>query len=93
MTKVLLLNEDNHGLLDVFYDYDTIIDYLIQEQWLNKDTEINNTDNSYSDEWKSISEVLGEDWDIQLHKMNIDTFNNLFDGCFYIDSRRVYGLE
>lgn len=93
MTKVLLLYEENHGLLAIFNDYDTVIDWLIGENWLDKSTEACQGNDEISYNWLTIEEILGEDWEKEIRKMDIDRFNTFFVDVFRIEEERVYGAE
>lgn len=93
MTKVLLLYEENHGLLAVCNDYDTVIDWLIDGNWLDKSTEVCQDNNKASYNWFTIEEILGKDWEKDIRKMDIDKFNTFFEESFQIKEERVYGAE
>ena len=93
MTKVLLLYEENHGLLTVFNDYDTVIDWLIDFNWLDKSTAVCQGDDETSYDWFAVEEILGEDWEKEIRKMDIDRFNTFFNEGFRIEEERVYGAE
>lgn len=93
MTKVLLLYEENHGLLAICNNYDTVIDWLIDEKWLDKSTEACPGNSEISYNWLTIEEILGEDWEKEIRKMDIDRFNTFFMDSFRIEEERVYGAE
>lgn len=84
---VILIHEDNHGLLGVAKDYENAIDYLIQNQWLNTDTEVYSTK---KEEYTSLRELKITIENIR--KMGIDKFNELFDGVLYLDVDNVWEM-
>lgn len=87
--KVILIHEDNHGLLGVAKDYESAINYLLQNQWLNTNIEIY-VDDGDDFKAKSLKELNISIADIR--KMDIDNFNELFNGIFYLDVDNVWGM-
>lgn len=84
---IILIHEDNHGLLGVAKDYESAIDCLIQNQWLNIDTEVYSTE---KEEYTSLRELKMTIGDIRA--LGIDKFNELFDGVLYLDIDAVWGM-
>lgn len=87
MMKVVLIHEDNHGFLGVAKDYENAINFLLQNRWLNTDIEIY-VDDEY--DFKSLKELNVSIEDIK--KMDIDKFNDFFEGIFYLDIDNVWGM-
>ena len=84
---VILVNEDNHGLLTVAKDYKSAIKFLIGDRWIEESTEIWNEDDTYS----RLDELLGEDaFDIITEKWNINSFNTFWNGSFFLNEVEVY---
>ena len=86
---VISVSEDNHGFLCVAKDYQSAVMWLIGSNWLYDNFDVCDND---TDEWRSLKEVLGEDWaDIILEKWDLPNFNYFFDGCFYLKEIGVVG--
>ena len=88
MQTVVLIAEDNHGLIGVAETYADAIDFLIKAKWLDKDYEV------WSDDYgntKSIKKALGNTWSKQIPCWTLDYFNNYFEGSFYLTIEEVYG--
>lgn len=88
--KVLLIDEDNHGVIGVAKDVDSAVSFLIKEGWLHE-----NTDVCYDsgDEliWKPIKRVYGKDWEHFLRGLTVKIFNEIWEGCFYLVEKEVFG--
>lgn len=84
--KVILIHEDNHGIIGVAKDYKSAIDCLIQNQWLHNKTEVLNS----LEEWTTLEE-LGLDIET-IKKWDIEAFNDFFDGIFYLDVDTLWGM-
>ena len=84
---VILIHEDNHGLLGVAKDYKSAIDYLIQNQWLNIDTEIYNTEKDTFNSLRELKITIDN-----IRALGIDKFNELFDGVLYLDIDNVWEI-
>ena len=84
---VILVNEDNHGLLTAAKDYKSAIKFLIDNRWIEESTEVWNEDDTYS----RLDELLGEDaFDIITEKWDIDSFNTFWNGSFFLNEVEVY---
>ena len=84
---VILVNEDNHGLLTAAKDYKSAIKFLIDNRWIEESTEVWNEDDTYS----RLDELLREDaFDIITEKWDIDSFNTFWDGSFFLNEVEVY---
>lgn len=83
--KVILVNEDNHGLLGIAVDYHRAIDFLIETGWLYDDTEV----------WVGESECFLKDtfsnWREEIKSWDIEKFNEFFCCIFWLQSVEVYG--
>jgi hypothetical protein len=88
MQKVILVSEDNHGLLCVVKDFQSAVDYLIKENWIDEATEV------YVDaksKWASLEEFFGENWEEEVHHLSRESFEELFDESIYLEDAEVYG--
>ena len=89
--RVVLIHEDNHGMIGVALNYFHAVNWLINEQWLVDNTEVYD---DKTDSWNRLDEELGEDWaDLLTDYWDIDNFNAYFSGSFYLESVEVYGSE
>ena len=84
--NIIIIHEDNHGVLGVAKDYDSAIDFLAQNQWLTTDVEVLNS----IEEFVPIKE-LGLDIET-IRSWDIEAFNDFFDGIFYLDVDFLWGM-
>ena len=85
---VILVNEDNHGLLTVAKDYKSAVKFLIDNRWIEESMEVWHEDGTY----RRLDEFFGEDvLDIITEKWDIDSFNTFWDGSFLLNKVEVYG--
>lgn len=87
MKKVYCVYEDNHGMIGLATDYQSAIDGLIKEKWLDENTELLD-DNDFP---STIKEVFGKEWVSLIKQLDIITFNIFFEGCFCINSMEIWG--
>lgn len=84
--KVIVIYEDNHGMIGIAKDYKNAIDFLLQENWLNSKTEVLN----------SLEEVVTlEELNLDVEAIlewDIEAFNDFFDGLFFLDIDTVWGM-
>jgi len=84
---VVLVHEENHGLITVAKDYKSAIKFLINNRWITESMEVWNEDDTYS----RLNELLGEDaFDIITEKWDIDSFNAFWNGNFFLNEVEVY---
>ena len=88
MQTVVLIEEENHGMIGVAKDYLSAIDFLIANNWLDGNFEFYDVD--YGDT-KTIVEDLREEWKEVILSWDTETFNNYFEGLFYLTIEEVYG--
>lgn len=88
--KVLLINEDNHGVIGVAKDVDSVVSFLIKENWLHENTDICH-DEGDGWTWDPIKEVCGKDWEHFLRSLTVEQFNEVWEGCFYLEEEKVFG--
>ena len=89
MQTVVTIQEDNHGLIGIAKDYPSAIDFLINENWLDKKFEVWVDNEDYLTQ--SIKDKLGENWKEIISTWDTEQFNNYFDGNFYLAIEEVYG--
>lgn len=88
MQKVILVSEDNHGLLCVVKDFQSAVDFLIKEYWIDEETEV------YVDaksEWASLEELFGKNWEKEIRNLSRESFEELFDESIYLEDEEIYG--
>ena len=85
--NVIIVHEDNHGILGLAINYISAIDMLVENKWL--DTFLTKIYvGNY--EYKTLDELGITIADIK--KWGIDKFNKKFDGLFYLDIDKIYGM-
>ena len=87
MKTVYCVYEDNHGMIGVAIDYQSAIDGLIKEKWLDENIEMLDDNDVPS----TIKEILGKEWASLMKQWDITTFNSFFDGYFWISSMEIWG--
>ena len=88
MQTVVLIEEENHGMIGVAKDYPSAVDCLINENWLDENFELYENDNV-----KTVKEDLGEEWKEVILSWDTEKFNEYFDCLFYLNIEEVYGTE
>lgn len=84
--KVVVVYEDNHGMLVIAKDYNAALRFLLTENWINDYTEVVDED----DEYCYIEERLGKNWRETLLTFDINTFNNTMYNTFRLEEMEVY---
>lgn len=84
--NVIVIHEDNQGMIGIAKNYESAIDFLLQNQWLDSEFEI--MDEEYN--WVALKDLDISIDDIK--QMSIDKFNKIFDGCFYLGIDTVWGM-
>ena len=73
---IIIITEENHGLIGVAETYNAAINYLIEDSWITEKTEL-------LDEYECTRTL--EEMNISLddvRKMSISKFNEIFEGIF-----------
>ena len=86
MKTAVVIYEDNHGMIGLAVDYESAIEFLVSNKWLEPTTELLLDDNSLS----TVEEDLGENWLQLIRLWSMKVFNNYFDGVFYLDIKNIY---
>ena len=88
MNKVILIWEENHGIIGVANNYYNAIKFLIKERWLYDGTQIYNDS---TDEWVEISTFYGENWrDVLLNEWDLNKFNDEFVDFMGLNEEEIY---
>ena len=91
MKKVIVIEEDGHGIIGVAKDYKSAVHFLINNEWLSNHTDMYDNETK---EYIEVESLLGEDWkDIILNEWDIDTFCKKFDSVFFLTEENVYMAE
>ena len=89
--KVIAINEECHGQIAIASDYPHAIMWLVNNNWLTDNTEVNS---KLHLDWEPIKDWLGEDWvDYITEKWDIKDFNDFFDGSFRLEEIEIYGTD
>ena len=89
METVVLIYEDNHGVIGVAEDYESALKFLLDDHWINDSTEIYLGFDGHTYRWKTILEDLGEDWRDKMMEWDISKFNDYFGGFFDLSIEEV----
>ena len=76
--EIILITEENHGLIGVAETRAAAINYLIEDSWITEKTEL-------FDEYECTRTL--EEMNISLddvREMSISKFNEIFEGIFYL---------
>ena len=80
MTEVLVLHEDNHGLIAICKDVPTAIDWLVSHYWITETTQIYDCDKQ---DYVFIKDYFGENWQNNLKLMMAHELDDLFDSFYF----------
>ena len=85
MQTVIVIKEENHGVIGIAKDYKNAIYFLIDNDWLTAESDI-----FYNDSWCPINLVFGEHWQDKILALDFDEFCELFDGCIYLEEEEIF---
>ena len=85
--RIILIEEENHGLIGVVTRKNLILPWLVRENWINQFTEIYD---EKTGEYRSLKDVFGLTWYQSLIALNFDDFCDLFDGVFCFSEEEVW---
>lgn len=89
--KVVVIYEDNHGIIGVANNYYNAVRFLLEEQWITYETNMYDGKTSH---WKSIEEYLGKNWEeYLLNECDLNTFNDIFENWLELSLTEVYGTD
>lgn len=86
--KIVIIHEDNHGVIGVAKNVFSAITWLIDSQWLTENCDVWSKE---AQEWVALRTLHSVD---ELVKMSRNDFNSFFEGSFYLeeDSLIDYGM-
>ena len=91
--KVILVSEDNHGQIAIAKDYGCAVRFLLDEGWLDDGIYLSDPESENGCD-RPIAEILGDEWDFRVRtEFDMDEFNEIFDGIFYLTEEEVIGTE
>lgn len=85
--KAIVIHEDNHGFIGLAANYPLAIDFLIKENWLDGDTEVQVNHQDFL-----LKEVF-PNWQKKIKSWDIQEFNEFFSCNFYLETMEVYGVN
>ena len=86
MQEVILVREDNHGLIAVTLDYFSAVKYLVENNWLTDTIEV-----GADEDLEEVIVAFGADWvDEILTWDSVQKFNEVFEGVFHLSIEEVY---
>lgn len=89
--KVIVIEEECHGFIGIVQSGKDIINFLIEEDWLNAGTGIP-IFNPEKKEWEypSIKGLFGKNWKMILKSKSLEELNDIFEGSFWFREEKVY---
>ena len=86
MQEVILVREDNHGLIAVTLDYFSAVKYLVENNCLTDTIEV-----GVDEDLEEVIVAFGADWvDEILTWDSVQKFNEVFEGVFHLSIEEVY---
>ena len=85
---VILIIEENHGIIGIAKDFSSAIDFLFNNDWMTPETELYNPfDDTTESDWVSFEKYnLSKEG---LKKCGLEIFNDLFDSVFFLKECEV----
>ena len=87
--KVIIINEDNHGMIGAVMTYDTAIEFLTRYNWLNGQCDVIDAKGNFT----TLEQKLGKDWRDIILSWTVHRFNMEFEGLFNLELYGIYGTE
>lgn len=84
--KVVAVYEDNHGMVAIAKNYQAGVRYLLNNEWIDETTEMQDEDNRYH----LLADFIGANWREQMFSWGIDMFNSLMGDQFSMVEVEVY---
>jgi hypothetical protein len=88
MQKVITVSEESHGFLCVAKDFQSAIDFLINDHWITEATEVYDDPNGG---WLRLDEMFEDNWEESIRNLSRESFEELFTDMIYIFDEDVYG--
>lgn len=93
--RALVVCEDNHGVIGIAKcegeQAKWAVELLIKTGWLTENTDIYHETEKDGFRWDTVKQAYGEYWEDFMKTLLIDEFNDIWEGCFYLEEREVFG--
>lgn len=89
MKNIIVISEDNHGIIGFAKDLFSAVSYLIKNDWITKNTTF------FYEEWGeefSLDDYFGNEWKAEILKMSLKDFNEFFDDRFLLTEEEVFSI-
>ena len=94
--KVLVVSCDNGGIIGVARSEGEqakwAVELLMKRQWLDRFTSVYYEVNGEY-QWEEVGIAFGENWEDFMKNLTINEFNELWEGCFYLEVFDVHGVN
>ena len=84
---VIVINEECHGDIGIAANYHYAINFLIEKDWLNGNTEV------WINHHDFLLKEVFDDWRKEIKSWDIKKFNDFFCNSFYLKEVEVYGVN
>lgn len=92
--KVILISEENHGIIGCVASEKDVMPWLTRENWVNQYTEIDKQDAcGYMCGYETIKERFGLTWFQTLSKMNLNDLTEALDYLFCFEPIEVWSAS
>lgn len=85
--KIIVIKEDNHGMIGAVMTYDTAIEFLTRYDWLDGNCEVSVDPDG---NWLTLLDIYGKRWREAVLSWNVDRFNDVFEGFFHLEVLEIY---
>lgn len=85
--KIIIIEEENHGLIGAVTRKDLILPWLVRNNWINQFTEIYDEE---TDQLECIKDLFGLAWYQSLVKMDFNKLCECLDGVFYFYEMEIW---
>lgn len=82
--KVVMISEDNHGMIGLATTYEKAVEFLVKDNWLDGNYIVEEETDT------TIAELLGENWLLTVQCRDLEWFNEFFEDVFYLDLVEVF---
>ena len=80
--KVIIIDEECHGVIGVAVDLKSAIRWLIQIDWINAGTNF-----LVDEKWQTVEQLFGENWQEKIVEQDAE----FFEGSFYFSEMDLIG--
>ena len=88
--EVILISEENHGIIGCVASEKDVVPWLTRENWVNQYTELYNQD---IDDYETIKDKYGLTWFQRLSKMDLDELAEVLDYTFSFEFIEVWSAS